>query len=357
VSLSVLTSLAGAHASRTARASVAHSTLVVGGKPFFPVMLIDQCSPAAARQARRLGVNLVVNESCPSLTSRRQLAMLDGHALAVLSVEHPDVRGGGLVGWTFPDEPENNGWTPDKLQRVHPYARGSRDGLISFITTGGGFFSATYAHTPVPASEYGRFARLADVAGFDLYPLGHCSKDLSAVYNAQRAFTRLAGRMPTFQWIETGPIKPDYCGGFEMQPAELRAEVWAAIAGGARGIGYFTHTWTPEHHSFDVTPAIRHEIARTNALIGAVRPGLVGRTLLSGSNSPSIEVLARAGNGKVYVFVVNPLRQPATIEVHVPALETGPLTVFGERRGVSVNDDRFQDSFGPLGVHIYVQNQ
>jgi hypothetical protein len=357
VSLTVLTSLAGARSSRTARASVAHSTLVVAGKPFFPVMLIDQCTPQAAAQARRLGVNLIVNESCPSLTSRRQLAMLNGHALAVLSVANPTVRGGGLVGWTFPDEPENNGWTPEKLKHAHPYARGSSDGLISFMTTGAGFFDAAYARTTLPRSEYGRFARLADVAGFDLYPLGHCSDDLSAVYNAQRAFNRLAGRMPTFQWIETGPIKPGYCGGFQMQPAELRAEVWAAIAGGARGIGYFTHTWTPVHNAFDVTPAIEHEIARTNSLIAAVRPGLVGRTLLSGSNSPSMEVLARAGGGKVYVFVVNPLRQPATIEVHVPALRTGPINVFGERRTVSVNDARFQDSFAPLGVHVYVQSR
>lgn len=353
----MLTSPAGARASRTARASVARSTLVVAGKRFFPVMLIDQCTPEAAAQARRLGINLVVNEKCPSLTSRGQLAMLNGRTLAVLSVANPTVRGGGLVGWTFPDEPENNGWTPEKLKRLHPYARGTRDGLISFLTTGAGFFDAPYARTSLPRSDYGRFARLADVAGFDLYPLGHCSSDLSAVYNAQRAFTALAGRMPTFQWIETGPIKPDYCGGFRMRPAELRAEVWAAIAGGARGIGYFTHTWSPEHSGFDVSLVIEHEMARTNALIAAVRPGLLGRTVTSGSASPSTEVLAREAAGTVYVFVVNPLRQPAKIELHVPALRTGPLRVFGEHRTVAVNEDRFQDAFAPLGVHVYVQSR
>ena len=353
----MFTSLAGARSERTAHASVAHSTLVVAGTRFFPVMLIDQCTPAAAAQARRLGINLVVNENCPDLTSERQLAMISGHALAVLSVAHPDVRGGSLVGWTFPDEPENNGWTPEKLRQAHPYSRGSRDGLISLITTGAGFFDAPYARTQLPQTEYGRFARLADVAGFDLYPLGHCSKDLSAVYNAQRAFAHLAGKMPTFQWIETGPIKPTYCGGFQMQPDELRAEVWAAIAGGARGIGYFTHTWTPDHNAFDVTPAIKSEMGRINSLIAAVRPGLVGRTLLSGSNSPSIEVLARAGAGKVYVFVVNPLREPATIQMHVPALSNGPVTVFGEHRAVTANAGHFNDSFTPLGVHVYVQSR
>ncbi len=58
-------------------------------------------------------------------------------------------------------------------------------------------------------------------------------------------FNVLAGGRPTFQWIETGPINPTYCGGFAMTAAELRAEVWLAIAGGATGIGYFTHTIMP----------------------------------------------------------------------------------------------------------------
>ena len=95
------------------------------------------------------------------------------------------------------------------------------------------------------------------MAGFDLYPLNACQADLTAVYDAQRAFVKLAGSTPTFQWIETGPIRPTYCGGFTMTPEQLNAEVWLAVIGGARGIGYFTHTWTPDHHSFDVAPRCR----------------------------------------------------------------------------------------------------
>jgi hypothetical protein len=128
--------------------------------------------------------------------------------LAVLPIERRRVRGGGLAGWTFPDEPEANHWTPASLRRAHPYRAGTSDGLLSFVTTGSGFFRAPYRDTHLPLSDYRRFARLADVAGFDLYPLGHCRNDLSAVYDSQRAFVRLVGPMPTFQWIETGPIRP-----------------------------------------------------------------------------------------------------------------------------------------------------
>jgi hypothetical protein len=352
-------SLAGAAAdsSSTARANVKHSRLMVSGKPFFPVMLIDQCSADAAQHARTLGVNLIVNESCPSLTATLQLRAIEGHTLAVLPIAAKSVRGNKLVGWTFPDEPEGNGWTPAKLQRAHPVRRGTNDGLLTFMTTGAGFYRSTYTPANTPKVVYGQYARLADVAGFDLYPLGHCSSDLGAVYDAQIAFNHIVGKMPTFQWIETGAIKPEYCGGFKMQPAELRAEVWLAVAGGARGIGYFTHTWSPAHSAFDVSSSIQRAIAKTNNLLSAVRPALLGQTILSGANSTSVKVVARRAGNTTYVIAVNAARVPINVQLHVPALRDGAVKVFGEKRSLSSHSDGLADSFAPLGVHIYVQQR
>ena len=69
-------------------------------------------------------------------------------------------------------------------------------------------------------------------------------------------------------------------------------------------------------------------------------------------------MLARAGAGKMYVFAVNAAAGArSTIQMHVPALRNGPVTVFGERRAVTANAGRFNDSFTPLGVHIYVQSR
>src|SRR5262249_28237698 len=156
--------------------------------------------------------------------------------------------------------------------------------------------------THVPVSTYSAFAQIANVSGFDLYPLGHCQTDLTAVYDAQVQFNALAGKRPTFQWIETGPIKPSYCGGFKMTPGQLKAEVWLAIIGGARGIGFFTHTWTPDHHAFDVSPPLQKTMGWLTQLISDVRPGLLGKTVASGANSGGIKVLARIGGNRTYVF-------------------------------------------------------
>ena len=51
-----------------------------------------------------------------------------------------------------------------------------------------------------------------------------------------------------------------------MTPEELRVEVWLAVVGGARGIGCFTHTWSPEHSAFDVSAPLQAEMARTNRM-------------------------------------------------------------------------------------------
>ena len=342
-----LATSAGASARRDAHATVHDRVIHVGGAPFFPVMLIDQCSADSAARAQQLGVNLILNESCAKLPPL--------HTFGVLPIGHRGLSAPHLVGWTYPDEPETNGWTPTKLQDTFRYRRGNADGLIAFVTTGAGFFRAPYRDPHLAPSAYASFARTADVAGFDLYPLGHCDHDLSTVYDAQVAFNELAGNMPTFQWIETGPIRPEYCGGFSMTPAELKAEVFLAVAGGARGIGYFTHTWSPEQKEFDVTPSIEHAMQRTDALLSAVRPGLLGDTVLSGSNSGAVKVLARVADGRLYVFAINSQQAWITAQLHVPRLNDGRAQVVGERRSIAVGNDRTTATFAPLAVHVYVQ--
>ena len=177
------------------------------------------------------------------------------------------------------------------------------------------------------------------------------------MYDAQKQFVKLAGSTPTFQWIETGPIRPGYCGGFTMTPEQLSAEVWLAVIGGARGIGYFTHTWSPAHHSFDVTAALQSAMKQTDALLSAVKPGLLGSTIASAADSPVLKVLARSGGGRTYVFAVNAMDSPNQVGIHVPQLRDGPVTVLGEGRTVTAQGHNFSDHFGAFQVNVYVQSR
>jgi hypothetical protein len=353
--ISLFVGLATAQARQaTARASIGPTSIRVGGKPFFPVMLLNQCDAGAAARARSIGANLILDESCPGLTPDEQLERV-GPQLGVLAMNARSESGKHLAGFTFPDEPENNGWTPETLSRRYPYPAGSDDGLLSFVTLTGGFFRAPFRSANVSLSDTRAFARLADVAGFDLYPLNHCQSDLSTVYDAQRQFVALAGSRPTFQWIETGPLKSTYCGGFQMTPAQLTAEAWLAIVGGARGIGFFTQTIEPAQ-AFNVSAPVLHAMRRFADLVPAVKPGLVGTTEPSSANSPAIKTLARTGGGRTYVFAVNSLPQQVRVRVSSPKLDDGSIRVFGEKRSVSAAEHEVVDTFAPLAVHIYVQN-
>jgi hypothetical protein len=339
----------------SAAASTNGRVVLVNGKPFFPLMLINQCSPSDVAHAAALGINLILNESCADVSAQRQLAMIGGQTRAVLPIKGDHVRGSGLIGWTYPDEPEGNNWTPSSLRNA--VSDPKNDNLISFLTIGPGFFGGPYRDPQTALWTYSQFAQLANVAGFDLYPLGHCQSDLGAVYDAQRSFDALAGNRPTFQWIETGPVKPTYCGGFKMTAAQLRAEVWLAIAGGATGIGFFTHTWTPAEHEFDVSPTLEQEIKQLTGTITRLRAGLLGTPVPSGSNSSAIRLIARTTADRTYVFAVNASTGPVHVGVHVPQLHDGRATVDGEHRTVAVGSEWFSDSFAPLGVHVYVQQR
>jgi hypothetical protein len=331
-------------------ASVAQGTIRVGGKPFFPVMLLDQCDSGATRRAAALGVNVILNATCPAVPAQ-QLRTLAGAELGVLPIGGRAVTGSRLLGWAYPDEPDNNGWTSSTLAARFGYRRGNADGLISFVTTTGRFF--TGPDPAVATATAASFTRIADVAGFDLYPVNHCRPSVREVYDAQRRFARLAAGTPTFQWIETGLIDTRYCGGVEPTPEQVTAEAWLAVAGGARGIGFFTATTYPAASEFRVSPAIQRAIREFTALAASISSGLTGTTVSATADSPSVIALGRVGGGHTYVVAVNTLTSVVPVKFALPRVGGRTLQVVGEHRQVTTHGGRFTDTFAPLGVHVY----
>ena len=190
---------------------------------------------------------------------------------------------------------------------------------------------------------------LADVVGFDLYPLQEwCRPDrLADVYLAQRELVQLAGGKPTFQWIEAAGMR---CPGGRtaVTPETVRAEAWLAVAGGARGLGFFPPgAWTGEVGAAlaEVTWAIRY-----------LAPALLSPPAPVAVDPPSGPVWAGAWHrqGALYVVAVNASRLSRRARIDVPGLAGRPLAVLGEGRAVMPSGDTFLDDFGPLATHLYV---
>ncbi len=344
-------------------ATTTKGRFVVDGQRFFPLMAWWQC-PDHVDALVGLGINVFMG-GCKTKYGRDFLPALNGRAYSTLPVEDAfeGVDGRGLIGWNFHDEPEGYGIPASALPDLPP---ASSSGRLRLLTSTYHFFRGAAPLAPDRGHEiYAPYWAKADAVGFDLYPLEKlCSHRLTLrnVYDIQRQLVQENPGKPTYQWIETGPLEGEcFWSPFRVTPATLHAEAWMAIAGGAAGIGYFTHTWrpngTPEPSwsPFDVAPDVQTQMLKTNLEIGELAPALTGQevALKLAGRSPVV-VGARTFNKALYVIAVNPSYNPATAIIGLKGIGSRSFAVFGESRTVQTRRSLLVDRFEPLAVHVYV---
>lgn len=319
-------------------ASVTPRYLAVAGQPFFPRMAWAQC-PWAYPMSLAAGVDVYMG-TCGDTAD--QIADLRGHALSITSVD-ARVDGPGVIGYYQRDEADLNVARAEDLPALPP-SRVSR--RVTFLTLTGHFFSGASAPPRGRGIYPGLIAR-AEMVGFSIYPLQTwCRRaTLASVFDAQRELVALAAGKPTYQWIEAGPM--EFCTGLDPSPALVRAETWLAIAGGARGIGWFPGVWSAP---------IAGEITTLSKEIGALAPGLLGDdgvAQVAPAGSP-VRAGVRRVNGATYVIAVNSWIDPVTVRIHVPGLTARSVQVFDEKRTLPVRNGTIVDSFRGLRARVYV---
>lgn len=322
---------------KSAPSAASPTNLTIDGAPIFPRLVWRQC-PSSYPDSIAAGINVFLGTSCSTPAS--QLSYLGGRAYAAVDItNHGQLSGPGLIGWHLPDEGDESVGSAAGQPNVHESDK------VTFLTLTDHF--APYMAPPhAGRSIYPGWFSRADVIGFDTYPIeGRCRYDLIPwVYSLQKTLVNMAGSKPTFQWIEAGPMEK--CFKVDPTPTSVRAETWLAIAAGARGIGYFPDVWEQPIRD-TITSIDRDIVALAPALLDATASGIVG------PSSP-IRVGVRRHNGAIYVIAVNTSTKALTGRVAVPALGDRTLRVFGENRTISAQLSQIVDSFGPLGVHIYV---
>jgi hypothetical protein len=320
--------------------AVIDSTLHVDGQPFFPRMVYGQCDWAYA-QSLNTGVNLYMGSGCS--TPWVQLDALRARAVSAIPAVYKDVADGrGTIGWYHRDEADLYG--PPEALPFHPPWQQSR--RVTFLTLSGHVYSGS-AGIPAGRAVYPEFIARADMIGFDLYPLQvWCRRDaFQAVYEAQRELATLAGPRATYQWIEVGRM--EFCNGrpeLDPTPLTIRAETWLAIAGGARGIGYFPDHWQP---------AVAQAVTQLNTEISALAPALLAPSLPATATAGPLRVGARSFNGATYLIAVNTSWRRVAASVGVSGLR-GVARSFGENRALPVQNGAIRDHFGPLQARVYV---
>lgn len=320
-------------------ASTGNGNVLLDGEPFFPLMVWSQCPNSYAANLAA-GINLFAENPCGGL--QVQLDSLGGRAFSAAVAGKDAGHGHGLIGFFYPDEPDGLNMPASAFPPPPAFAP-----KLAFLTLTNHFFSGA---APLPWDVnrllYPPMIAKSDVIGFDLYPLQEwCRPErLVDVWSSQQELVALSGGKPTFQWIETTSWR---CPGgrTEVTPAAVKAESWLAIAGGARGLGFFPSDWHP---------AVGRAIGDVSRDIAKLQPALLGPSIPVTVDHPVVRGGARVHDGSLYVIAVNAGFVPAEARITLPGLENRIVHVWDEGRKLVATGGSFVDTFEPLGVHVYV---
>jgi hypothetical protein len=336
-----------------------NSTILIDERPFFP-FISWKANVSDIPNNLALGVNTFMGSATGDEAT---LAQAVARAGAYYVASYDPTRAGdlpGTIGYYLPDEPDNNGELPAALPQTQ---RVSTTGKLVFETFSHHYWAGA-ADPPVGSKAvYPPYFANVDVIGTDVYPYAKfCGNKWisgASVFDLQHALVQQANGKPTFQWIETTPL-----GGLCADPANpqltaarIRAELWDAVAGGAKGLGLFTWanqggTWG----SFVVAPEIQQQIKTETGRIAALTDVLMSPPLPVRARPQSpLRASARVYGGQTYVIAVNNSPSPVTTSFAVPGLRSRTASLWQESRSVKVNRGQaVSDRFDPYGVHIYI---
>jgi hypothetical protein len=321
------------------RAVVRDGRLVVDGQPFFPIMSWGECTDGF-ETSLPVGTNLYAANRCGGIEA--QLPALGDRALsaAVAGEAIPDPS--AVIGVFYPDEPDGQGLTAKTMPTIDP-----RHG-VRFLTLTNHFYSWA-APLPQGRGMYPGLIAKADMIGFDLYPLTYwCRTErLVDVYFSQQELVELAKGKPTFQWIEAAGMICPHDGPNAVMPATVRAESWLAIAGGAKGLGFFP----PAAWTGDVGEAIA-EVTETVRQLG---PALTAPEVATHVEPEDglVRAGARKHAGRLTIVASNAGYEAAGAAITVLGLGGRTLSVVGSGRRVTPSGDTFYERFPPLGARVY----
>jgi hypothetical protein len=163
-------------------------------------------------------------------------------------------------------------------------------------------------------------------------------------------------RKPVWTWIETTRIGED--SPRKPNPDEVKTEVWMAIIHGAKGIGYFCHSFYPESdeaallHDKPMLLKVKEINQQITFLAPVLNSNISSFFEFKDLNSKVlIHTLSKSYEDVQYLFSVAMRNEPSDATVKV---RSGKLAeVIGENRSIKIINGQFTDHFKGYEVHLY----
>jgi hypothetical protein len=262
-----------------------------------------------------------------------------------------------LLMWMWDDEPDLipdrppttvRGWT-DKCHELDPQ---------HLVTTNLAGF--TFVEWVRRAMEFS-YPHIVDVYSFDYYPIAFNGTFAKYVEIMDRVNHFTKGLVPYLSFVETCDLHPEdpYLAPTAQQ---LQMEIWLNIVHGVKGISWFHYFAPTPPENLAVMAKFLDHITKLTPIVLSPDPD---RSIQDNANEPGnrVDTMIREYEGNTWVFAVrltevdeanNP---PITVTFNVEGINNGVAHVFDEGRDINIKNGKFQDTFAPNDVHIYVSNR
>lgn len=349
---------------------------------YFPIGVWLQ-SPFKALNYKAAGVNLYVALWNP--LDQTQLTDLRNAGMRVICTQNTfglsKLSDTLIYGWFgLQDEPDNAQWnsttnqydpciSPSLVVNDYTTTKSNDPSRPVFLNLGQGVSYINYIGRGTCSGQWSMYPdynngylKGCDFAAFDIYPVNNTDATTSGNLwyvakgiDSLRSWTNYA--KPTWAWIETTKI--DNNSNRQPTPAEVKSEVWMALIHGAKGVGYFCHSWTPSFNEWALLSdaTMLSAVTSINNQVTFLAPVLnsattSGYAAVSSSNTAvPINFMTKNLGGANYIFSV--AMRPGSTTATFTVTSGTSVEVLGESRTIAISGGKFSDSFSSYGVHLY----
>lgn len=348
---------------------------------FFPIAVWAQ-NPANASAYKAHGINMFISihggldqQKFDHLKKADMKVIAHQNQFALTKLDEPLI-----YAWMHGDEPDNaqrnrteNKWDPcrDPADIVRDYEkiRKNDPSRPVYLNVGRGVAYTNWVgrgvcrgRTDMYKVSNNGYLKGCDIASFDIYPVNSTEPEVEGqLWYVAKGIDNLQewsdNQKPTWCWIETTRISEK--AKRKPTPAEVKSEVWMALIHGAKGFGYFCHSFVGKTddaallHDSEMIAAVKAINAEVTSLARVLNsPDLQGYASVAsvGTDIP-VDIMAKKDGKTHYVFAVA-MREGKTSATFT--VKSGKkVEVIGENRTLKIRKGKFSDDFANYGVHLY----
>jgi len=288
-----------------------------------------------------------------------------------------------IFGWMHGDEPDNAQWNdvtktydpcinPSQIIEDYSKIKAKDPDHPVYLNLGQGVSYTNYVgrgecrgKTDLYKVTNNGYLKGCDIASFDIYPVNNNHPDVQdKLWMVAKGIDSLMvwsdDSKPVWTWIETTRIGED--SPRKPTPKEVKTEVWMAIIHGAKGIGYFCHSFYPQSDEAALlhdrsmlaeVKQINQQITSLASILKSEDTSNYAELKSSNSNVP-IDILAKSQENTNYLFTVAMRNEPTDATFTIKSGRD--VEVIGENRRIKITDGQFKDHYNGYEVHLYKIN-